>query len=213
MSVCDPTGMTLAMLYREVPNMLNAKYQPNQPKGSGEEVVWMVWQYIRMTAILNFRSWRVFVKSFINKIWMLNMKFHLNWLSSFIGNVIWIFSWQLQPKLPIYFHKNLIYLISILSSIFLWKISYLAQRVHVSEILRHFPKLPNPLKVSLWSNRNDLSYSYRCPICFTQNISQIGPVVLEKKLFECFFTIYGHVTWICHERLPFGIQSFHIIFI
>ena len=29
-------------------------------------------------------------------------------------------------------------------------------------------------------------------ICFMQNISLIGTVVLEKKSFERFFTIYGH---------------------
>ena len=35
--VYDPTGMTLTILYREVPHMLPAKYQPNPPGGSGEE--------------------------------------------------------------------------------------------------------------------------------------------------------------------------------
>ena len=35
-SVYDPSGPTLAILYREV---LHAKYQPNRPSGSGEEVV------------------------------------------------------------------------------------------------------------------------------------------------------------------------------
>ena len=29
----------LAILYREVPDMLHAKYQPHQPSDSGEEVV------------------------------------------------------------------------------------------------------------------------------------------------------------------------------
>ena len=29
LSVYDPTEMILAILYREVPHMLNAKYQPN----------------------------------------------------------------------------------------------------------------------------------------------------------------------------------------
>ena len=38
-SVYDPSGPILAILYREVPHMLHAKYQPNQPSGSGEEVV------------------------------------------------------------------------------------------------------------------------------------------------------------------------------
>ena len=38
-SVYDPTGMILAILYSKVPYMLHAKYQPNWPGGSGEEVV------------------------------------------------------------------------------------------------------------------------------------------------------------------------------
>ena len=35
--VYDPTGMILAILHREVPHKLPAKYQPNPPGGSGEE--------------------------------------------------------------------------------------------------------------------------------------------------------------------------------
>ena len=46
-----------------------------------------------------------------------------------------------QPKLPHNFHKNFMYVIKTLSLIFLWKISFLAQKVHVSEILRHFSQL------------------------------------------------------------------------
>ena len=41
-SVYDPSWPILAILYREVPYMLHAKYQTNQPGGSAEEVVWMV---------------------------------------------------------------------------------------------------------------------------------------------------------------------------
>ena len=40
--VYDPTGTILAILYSEVHHMLPAKYQPNMPGGSGEEVIWMV---------------------------------------------------------------------------------------------------------------------------------------------------------------------------
>ena len=40
--VYDPTGTILAILYSKVPHMLPAKYQPNPPGGSGEEVIWMV---------------------------------------------------------------------------------------------------------------------------------------------------------------------------
>ena len=38
-SVDDPTGMIFAVLYREVPHMLHAKYHPNLLSGSGEECV------------------------------------------------------------------------------------------------------------------------------------------------------------------------------
>ena len=46
-----------------------------------------------------------------------------------------------QPKLQCNFHKNFIYVFRTLSLIFLRKISFLAQRVHVSEILRYFFQL------------------------------------------------------------------------
>ena len=36
--VYDPTETILAILYSEMPHMLPAKYQPNPPGGSGEEV-------------------------------------------------------------------------------------------------------------------------------------------------------------------------------
>ena len=36
-SVYDPTGSIL--VYREVPHVLRAKYQPNQPSDSGRKVV------------------------------------------------------------------------------------------------------------------------------------------------------------------------------
>ena len=52
-----------------------------------------------------------------------------------------------QPKLPCNSYKNFIYVISTLSSIILSKINDLAQRAHVSKILRHFPNLSHPLKV------------------------------------------------------------------
>ena len=39
-SVYDQTKMILAIFYRVVPHMLHAKYQPNWPSGSGEELVW-----------------------------------------------------------------------------------------------------------------------------------------------------------------------------
>ena len=37
--VYDPTGTILVILYSEMSYMLPAKYQPNQPVGSGVEVI------------------------------------------------------------------------------------------------------------------------------------------------------------------------------
>ena len=54
--VYDPTEMILAILYREVPCMVPAKYQPYRPGGSGEEDFLMFLLYIGMAAILNFGS-------------------------------------------------------------------------------------------------------------------------------------------------------------
>ena len=44
---------------------------------------------------------------------------------------------------------------------------------------------------SAWFLAGQVLNIERCPICFLQNISGIGPVALEKKSFD-FFTIYGH---------------------
>ena len=46
-----------------------------------------------------------------------------------------------------------------------------------------------------------LFFIWRCPVCFVQNISLIGPVVLKEKSFEWFLPkLYGHdghlVFWI-----------------
>ena len=37
--VNDPTRTILVFLYSEVPHMLPAKYKPNPPGGSGEDVI------------------------------------------------------------------------------------------------------------------------------------------------------------------------------
>ena len=93
-----------------------------------------------------------------------------------------------QPKLPSNFHKIFIYVIRTLSLIFLWKISFLAQKVHVLEILRHFSQ-PYP------TQSRYIFYIARCPICFLQNISLIGLVVLEKKSFKWFLPYMGMAAW------------------
>ena len=84
-------------------------------------------------------------------------------------------------------YKNFIYVISTLSSGILSKMNYLAQMVHVSEILHHFPIYPTHLRSVYDPSRLILLfYIGKCPICSMQNISQISPVVLKKKLSEWF---------------------------
>ena len=93
----------------------------------------------------------------------------------------------MATKVAMYFsYKNFLFVISRLSSIILTKISYLAQGVSVSEI---FPNLHHSL-MSVY----DLSYFIQggAPLlCFLQNISQIAPMVLEKKSFYFFLPFMG----------------------
>ena len=55
----------------------------------------------------------------------------------------------MATKVVMISYINFGYVISILSSIILSQINDLSQKVHVSEILHHFPNLPHPLKVGL----------------------------------------------------------------
>ena len=55
-----------------------------------------------------------------------------------------------QPMLPCNFHKNL-------SSLIQGKVSYLDRKVHVSEVLRPFSELTQPLKICLRFERIDSS--------------------------------------------------------
>ena len=60
----------------------------------------------------------------------------------------------------------------------------LTQSILASEILRHFPKFIIQTEwVKLFPYR-------RCSICFLKNISQICPVLLEKKAFERVFFFF-----------------------
>ena len=108
-----------------------------------------------------------------------------------------------QPKLPCNFHKNFIHVIRTLSLIFLWKISFLAQRVHVSEFLRHFPQF-YPTHSRLVYNPTGMILAIlmgRCPICFLQNISLIRLVVLEKKILKGFYHIWAwRPSWISDQN-------------
>ena len=66
----------LAILYREVPQMLLAKYQPNLPIDSGEEVVWMVFTIYGHGGHIEFRIMTFLAKFCKTIIQMLNIKFH-----------------------------------------------------------------------------------------------------------------------------------------
>ena len=99
-----------------------------------------------------------------------------------------------QPKLPYNFHKNFMYVIRTLSLIFLWKISFLAQKVHVSEILRHFSQL-YPTQSRLVYDPTEMIlailYSevpYMLPAKYPPNpLGGSG-----EEVIWMVFTIYGH---------------------
>ena len=99
-----------------------------------------------------------------------------------------------QPKLPCYFHKNFNYVIRTLSLIFLWKVSFLAQRVHVSEILRHFSPL-YPIHSRLVYDATGMilvifysEVSHMLPVKYQPN----RPVGSGVEVIWMVFTIYGH---------------------
>ena len=84
----DSTEMILTIKYREVPHMLHTKYQPNWPSGTGEEVVLIVLNIYGHGGHLEFQIMTFLAKFCKTIIFMLNMKLHLNWPSTFIGNVM-----------------------------------------------------------------------------------------------------------------------------
>ena len=122
--------------------MLLAKYQPNPPGGFGEEVIWMVFTIYGHGGHLEFQIMTHF--SLILYIYHINAKYEISLkLALYFHRKCHFFHVWLpwQPKLPSNFHKIFIYVIRTLSLIFLWKISFLAQKVHVLEILCHFSQL------------------------------------------------------------------------
>ena len=98
-----------------------------------------------------------------------------------------------QPKLPCNFHKNFIYVIRTLSLIFLWKISFLAQRVHVSEILHHFSKLyPTHSRLVYDLTRTILAILYtEVPLMLPAKY-QPNPPGGSGEDFWMVFIIYAH---------------------
>ena len=88
--VYDTTWTILAILYRKVPHMLPAKYQPNPPGGSGVEDSWRVFTIFRHGGHLEFRIKTIFAIFRSPCTWMLLMKFGHIWPCGFRGEVVWI---------------------------------------------------------------------------------------------------------------------------
>ena len=99
-----------------------------------------------------------------------------------------------QPKLPCNFHKNFIYVIKIWSLIFQWKISFLALRVHVSEILRHFSQLyPTHSRLVYNPTGTILAILYsEVPCMLPAKYQPNPPDGSGKDVIWMVFTIYGH---------------------
>ena len=99
-----------------------------------------------------------------------------------------------QPKLPYNFHEKFMYVIRTLSLIFLWKISFLAQKVHVSEILRHFSQLyPTQSRLIYGPTETILNVLYNevfhmLPAKYQPN----PPSASGEKVIWMVFTIYEH---------------------
>ena len=99
-----------------------------------------------------------------------------------------------QPKLQCNFHKNFIYVIRTLSLIFLWNISFLAQRVHVSEILHHFSQL-YPTHSRLVYDPTGIVFAilYREVLHMLHAKYQPNPTGISgKEVIWMVFTTYGH---------------------
>ena len=84
----------------------------------------------------------------------------------------------MATKVVMISYKNFKHVISTLSPIILSKINDLARRVHVSEILHHFPNLPHPFKVGLCSIRTDFSY-------FIEGSAPFASCKLSAKSAQC----------------------------
>ena len=99
-----------------------------------------------------------------------------------------------QPKLPYNFHKNFMYVIRTLSLIFLWKISFLAQKVHVSEILRHFSQLyPTQSRLVYDPTGMILAILYsEVPHMLPAKYKPNQPGGSGEEVIWMAFTIYGH---------------------
>ena len=115
-----------------------------------------------------------------------------------------------QPKLPSNFHKNFIYVFRTLSLIFLWKISFLAQRVHVSKILRYFSQLyPTHSRLVYDPTGTILSILYReVPRMLPAKYQPNPPGGSGEEDFWKVFTIFGH-----GSHLEFQIKTILAIFL
>ena len=91
-----------------------------------------------------------------------------------------------QPKLPCNFHKNSINVIRTLSLIFLRKIKFLAQRDHVSEILRNFSQFyPTHSRLVYDPTGMILAILYK-------EVPQSARWFWRRRFLKVFFSIFGH---------------------
>ena len=120
------------------------------------------------------------------------MKFDKNW-SLVLGEMLFDFFNErlpLQPKLPCNFGKNLKY-VTCISTVFLnivRKVSYLAQDVIVSEILRQFTKISPPTYGLFSIQSKSLRYIYGdagYAFCKYESNRSSG----SEEVVKCFYHI------------------------
>ena len=111
---------------------------------------------------------------------------------------------------PCNFHKNFIYVIRTLSLILLWKISFLAQKVHLSEILRHFSQFyPNHSRLVYDPTGTILAILYgEVPHMLPAKYQPNPPGGSGEEDFWRVFTIFGH-----GGHLEFRIKTILTIFL
>ena len=115
----------------------------------------------------------------------------------------------MATKVAMQFYKNFIFIIRTLYLIFLLKISFLAQRGHVSEILRHFSKFyPTHSRSVYVSTGTILAVLYgKMPHMIPAKFQPNRPSGSGEEDFLMVFTIYEH-----GDHLEIRIKTILVIF-